>query len=175
MDVQRLKQKYSRKHLAGVTGLMLVVLILYFVAGVGASNAPTESQASQVCEDRCSEVKEATGQRQDSSIYDYCKDTFNIKTSPLSGSQLKEAETEYCTDNARCSNIQSCEVEEVGNLNMGTCIEFMNNYHQENLGEAQQEAEQHTEDLLSKENEEAGVGSCSPKPEWYQSNFGDTE
>jgi hypothetical protein len=160
------KRFATNRNIGVLTGLAAILVAVYFLAGF-SSAAPTETQVYKACQDRCNEIQEAEGQRKASEIYNYCKKTYNIKTGPLEDSSLNQNQTEYCTDGARCPNLNTCETQEA-TLDMQGCIEYMTSYHQSTQGEDSETAEEHTMDLISSENDETGVGSCNPKPEWYQ-------
>lgn len=163
---QSVKDFFTRKNLAILGVVTLIVLGLYFIGGVGASNAPSETQAAQYCQDRCDSIQETSGQLQRSEMYSYCKDTLQLGSgAPATGPQLKEANSQYCSDAARCPNVNTCEVSGQ-TLDMQGCIDFMTTYHEEQLDEDPEQARQHTEDLLSQEDEN-GVGTCEEKPDWY--------
>ncbi len=154
----------TTRNIGILTGITVVLLGIYFFTGL-SSAAPTETQVYKACQDRCSQIQEAEGQRKAAQIYDYCKDTYNIKTGTFEGAQLKENQTEYCSEGAKCPNLHTCETQQA-TLDIQGCIDYMTQYHRATQGEDQETAQQHTQDLM-----ETGLNSCEQKPEWHQEAF----
>jgi hypothetical protein len=165
-DLDKFKQLFNKKTLGILAAVNILVLILYFVAGVGSSNLPTEAQSVKYCKTECNNLQEqAQGPVKQAEIYSYCKDTFKVKAgTPLTGPKMKENQTQYCSNNARCPNLNTCQLDEK-TLNIQGCIEFMNQYHREELGENQEQAQQHTKDILTNSNQPDSK-SCSEDPDW---------
>jgi hypothetical protein len=159
----------TNRNIGILAAVALILVGIYFFTGL-SSAAPTEKQVYEACQNQCETLKEASGQRKDAQIYEYCKKTYDVKTGALQGAKLKQNQTEYCSNGARCANLHTCETEEQ-TLDIQGCIDFMTQYHQTALGEDTETAQKHTEDILKPNNTETGVGTCTPKPAWYQEAF----
>ena len=91
MNIQQLKQKYSRKHLTAVTGIILLALTVFFMAGMqNPDKGPTNKTETNCDKDWC----------WSSEAPDFVKDMDAEKVC-ASGDLSKENQEIYCVEGNR--------------------------------------------------------------------------